>query len=1139
MAACPACRHDNPAANRFCAECGASLAAPARPSRQERKIVTSLFCDLVGFTASSEAADPEDVDRTLAAYSAVAQAQIEGHGGVMEKFIGDAVVGVFGAPVAHEDDPERAVRAGLRIVEGAAELEGVGGAPLRLRVGINTGEALVHLGASAGLGERLLVGDAINTAARIQSVAPEMGVAVGLATYEATAAVFDYEELPPAALKGKAKPVRVFRAKASKARFGADPTRAHDGPFVGREIDLAILKGSFDRSVSARSVELVTVVGEAGLGKSRLVAELFAYVDARPELVTWRQGRCLSYGEGITFWALGEILKAQTGILESDPPAIASEKLEHVLPEGAEREWFRQRLLPLLGIEASSWAAREELFTAWRRFLEGIADRHPTVLVFEDLHWADEAMLAFLEQLADLVEGVPLLLVGTTRPELYERHPDYAVRLRDATRIDLAPLSKEEIARLVSALLDTTVPTAELQQPILDQAGGNPLFAEEFVRLLRDRELLVRSGPSWELEAGAVIPFPESVQALIAARLDTLEPDTKSLLADAAVIGKVFWAGAVAAMGEREPPSVAATLRELSRKELVRPAWQSSMEGEAEYEFGHILTRDVAYAQLTRASRAGRHVAAAGWIESKAAGRVEDLAEVLAYHYSTALDLAQAAGQTEQAVRLQTPARHFLGLAGEHTIGLDTTAALASFERALALTPAGHPDRAAVLARYGEAAFQAGRFADAAKALDEAGSSFRATGELAAAAAVMGTLSKVLSRLGDPRWTELPAQAVALLGPLPPGPELVAALTEVAVIDVLQGRGEAGLRYAEQALALAEQLGLPRPARTLCYRGIARGTLGDRGSVDDLREAIALATEAGQGREVAVLHNNLANFLSLDEGPAAALEVVRAGIEFARSRGLVETADAMTITMVELLFDCGEHEQAFTLAAQIAARSEASGNVFDLAAVRIVQTRILTLRGQAAQTVDWLDWLETTGREIAAADLTVSSLGSAAVARAALEQRDTAAALLAELVANPDSRDTHYYAGFLPTLVRAALTIGEPALAERLAAGFEPGTSMAEHALVAVKAMLAEARREHRTTADGYARAAKRWEQFGLILEQAYALLGEGRCLTALDRPAEATRALGHARQIFDTLKAGPALAETDALLDRAGALTA
>ncbi len=377
MAACPSCGHENRDGAKFCEECASPLAAPARVLAEERKVVSVLFCDLVGFTASSEQADPEDVDRMLSAYAEMARGRIEAHGGVVEKFIGDAVVGVFGVPAAHEDDPERAVRAGLRIVEGAEELEAVGGDPLRLRVGINTGEALVHLGASAGLGERLLSGDAINTASRIQSVAPEMGVAVGVSTYEATAVVFDYEELEPATLKGKQAPVRVFHAKAARARFGTDLTRTHHTPFVGREVDLALLKGIFDKTVASSSVQLVTVVGEPGLGKSRLVAELFAYIDARPELTTWRQGRCLPYGEGITFWALGEILKAHTGILESDPPAIAQEKLAAVLPDTDEREWFRQRLLPLLGIEATSTAEREELFTAWRRFLEQIAETLP------------------------------------------------------------------------------------------------------------------------------------------------------------------------------------------------------------------------------------------------------------------------------------------------------------------------------------------------------------------------------------------------------------------------------------------------------------------------------------------------------------------------------------------------------------------------------------------------------------------------------------------------------------------------------------------------------------------------------------------------------------------------------------------
>ena len=443
MRTCPSCSYPNPDGQRFCGDCGVSLETPLRPVVEERKVITALFCDLVGFTAATESADPEDVDRMLSNYAAMARSRIEAYGGVVEKFIGDAVVGIFGIPAAHEDDPERAVRAGLRIAEDAEELEAVGGAPLRLRVGINSGETLVRLGITPGSGERLLVGDAINTASRIQSVAPEMGVAVGLAAYEATSSVFDYEELEPATLKGKVEPVRIFHAKATRAHLGTDLTRTHDTPFIGREIDLAILRGIFDKTVAATSVQLVTVVGEPGLGKSRIVAELGSYVDSKPDLITWRQGRCLPYGEGITYWALGEILKAHAGILESDTTSVAQAKLDLVLPQGEERAWFRQRLRPLLGIEATSSAVREELFTAWRRFLEYIAEQGPAVLVFEDLHWADESMLAVLEHLVEHAHGVALLVVVTTRPELFERYPNYTSGLRNSIRINLTPLSED------------------------------------------------------------------------------------------------------------------------------------------------------------------------------------------------------------------------------------------------------------------------------------------------------------------------------------------------------------------------------------------------------------------------------------------------------------------------------------------------------------------------------------------------------------------------------------------------------------------------------------------------------------------------------------------------------------------------
>jgi class 3 adenylate cyclase/tetratricopeptide (TPR) repeat protein len=1135
MTACPSCGHENAETSKFCGECAAPLGAPGRPVAEERKVITSLFCDLIGFTATSESADPEDVDQMLSAYSAMARIQIEAHGGVVEKFIGDAVVGIFGVPAAHEDDPERAVRAGLRITEDAEDLEALGGAPLRLRVGINTGEALVRLGITPGSGERFLAGDAINTSSRLQSVAPEMGVAVGLTTYEATVSVFDYEELEPATLKGKTEPVRVFHAKEPRARFGTDLTRTHDTPFIGREIDLALLKGIFDKTIAADSVQLVTVVGEPGLGKSRIVAELFAYTDALPELVTWRQGRCLPYGEGITFWALGEIVKAHAGILESDSSDLAQTKLDVVLPEGPERPWFRERLLPLLGIEASSAAGREELFTAWRRFLEHIAEQDPTVLVFEDLHWADEAMLSFLEHVADQAEGVPLLLVGTARPELFERHPDYVAGMRNVNTVSLSPLSPEETSRLVSALLQATVLPAELQQPILDRAGGNPLYAEEFVRLLKDKDLLVQKGSSWELREGAEVPLPDSVQALIAARLDTLGPEAKSMLADAAVIGKVFWAGAIAAMGERDLAEVTSVLREFSRKQLVRPARRSSIEGEDEHAFWHILTRDVAYAQLPRTSRASRHVAAAAWIESKAPERVEDLADVLAYHYSTALELARASGQSQQASDLEAPALRFLTLAGDRALGLDTGVALGNFERALALIPPGHPERPEALARYGEAAFQAARPVEAAKALNEAIASFRERGDLPAATHAMATLGEVLFNRGDPRWSELPAEAVALLELLPPSRELVDALTELARVETLQGRPEAGVRFVERALALAEELGLDRSARALGYRGLARNELGLSGGLEDMREAIALATQAGQGREVAMLHNNLGAMLGLFEGPAASLEVQRAGIAFAQVRGLAEMVNFMVANTVEALVDSGELDVALEIAAALAEGLE-NEDVMSLVLVRATQARILALRGQAAQVAASLDWLESTARGAGLLDYTVGSLGSSALARAGLGQEDRAAALLSEIEATP--HDGVAYQINLPAMARTALGLGDRELAERLVEDVEPRSPYTKHALVTANAALAEARGDLQVASDAYADAADRWERLGVVTEHGFALLGRGRCLVGLARPTEAAHPLREAREIFERLGAAPALAETDALLQESTALS-
>jgi class 3 adenylate cyclase/tetratricopeptide (TPR) repeat protein len=1082
----------------------------------ERKVVTSLFCDLAGFTAASEAADPEDVQQVLEEYFRLARAHIEGHGGVIEKFIGDAVVGVFGVPAAREDDPERAVRAGLRICEGAADLRGLRGETLELRVGINTGTALVQLGVSPASGQGFVTGDAVNTAARLQSAAPVGGVAVGLATWEATMRVFEYQELEPAVLKGKAEPVRAFRPIQPRARMGVDLTRTHDSPFVGRAAELEALTGAFDRAVANRAVEFVTVVGEPGLGKSRLVGELSEYVDRSRDLYRWRQGRCLPYGDGIAFWALGEIVKAHAGILESDTPELAREKLEQVLPEGEERPWFRERLLPLLGIEAGSSGAREESFTAWRRFLEQLAADRPTVLAFEDLHWAGAGMLAFLDHLAANLAAVPLLIVSTTRPELYDRYPAHGAGL---LTVRLTPLSHAESGQLVNGLLEATMLPAELQQLIRERTAGNPLFTQEFVALLRDRGLIVRTGSGWELLAATDVPLPDSVQAVIAARLDTLGPEAKAVVGDAAVIGKVFWAGAVAEMGGRDPAAVMETLGELVFRQLVAPARRSSMIAEVEYAFGHALVRDVAYEQLPRPVRATRHLAAASWIEAKVADRVEDFADVLAYHYATALDLARAVGEPDRAGELEAPALRFSTLAGERALGLDTDAALRSFERALALTPPGHPGRPAALARYGEAASDAGRVADAVENLEQAIAGFEAAGEPRAAARAAIVLGQARDR--DPRSLDVLRRALELLEPLPPGPERVDVLSELAAARWLAEERGAALDDLERAIALARRLGMPPPIRAIVIRAQIRGRgAPSREILTELREAIRIATDGGEGRQAAALMNVYAMRVAELEGAPTSIASLRAGVAFARVRGISAFDLLMTVGLGAQLSAAGELDESLEVLDAVAERAEVAGNTWLLARARALAVRVLVLRGRPADAAPSA-WFETLAGEGAHTARRSLCLGAAAILHAAFGERDAAAEQLSAIAA----AELPPRPLFGPMLVRASIEIGELHSADAIAL---KTTGLAG---LAARAAVAEARSELDAALDMYLEDITQREKRGELPALALAVLGHGRTLAALGRAPEAIRALRRARELLAALGAVPALVETDALL--------
>jgi class 3 adenylate cyclase/tetratricopeptide (TPR) repeat protein len=1131
---CPSCGEEHPERARFCLSCGRRLdeAAPT----EERKVVTVLFCDLVGFTARSDKADPEDVKDALRPFHARIKREIELFGGTLDKFIGDAALGVFGSPVAHEDDPERAVRAALAIADAIRELNQLDPSlDLAVRTGVNTGEAVVAYGIGPQIGEAV-TGDVVNTAARLQGVAPVGGIVVGEPTYRATNRVLRYQPLPPVTVKGKAEPLPIWRAVAARGRVGDALARDQGTPFVGRHPERRALVGAYRRAVRDAAAQLVVAAGEPGVGKSRLVAELGRQLDRSTDLVTWRQGRCLPYGEGVSFWALGEIVKAHAGILESDTAEDAAAKLDPVVPEDEpDRQWLRQRLAPLVGAGAPPAAGREESFAAWKRFLELVAATGPAVFVFEDLHWADQAMLAFLEHLAATSTGVPMLLVCSTRPELYDRHPAWAATGRNVTRIDLAPLSTEDTAELVSSMFGEAAPDAEVQRSILERAGGNPLFAEELVRMLKEQGLVVTRDRAVALADGAEVAFPESIQALIAARLDLVTPERKRVLQDGAVIGRVFWSGAVAAMGGRDHLQVTEALGELARKQLIRPAPVSSMEGQTEYVFWHALVRDVAYAQIPRRSRAERHLAAAAWIEGAAADRVEDHAEVLAHHYTQAMRLAGAAGRPGEVERLRPAALRFLVMAGDRALGLNVGRAQAHYSEALELVPSGQRARPAVLLKWAETARQTGRIADAVRALEEAVDGFQALGDRVAAGRAMGILSSVLNTSGSQRHANVAAEAVGLLEAGGAGPDdLVAAYARMAGVMLVVGDMRETIAWADRASALGAGHGLEVPARALGFRGSARCALGDPAGLEELRAALALALERGEGRDAAMLFNNLGDALLPVEGPASVLATYRQGIEFARRRGISEFAVAMAAASLDRLIEVGRWDQALADAEAMAGRAEAEGNVSDLLQLRTAQVRVLVGRGQTGRAGPIAAWLVEAARESGGSEDVVVAFTAAAGGLLATGEPARALGLLAEAADWPHVAESSLYPACLPEMVRTAAAAGDLELADRLVTDLEPTYAYRQHALCASGAVLAEARDRLAEAAARHGEAADRWGSFGVVPERAHALLGRGRCLVALGRPG-AGEPLRQARQVFAGLRAQPLAAEADALLGRAG----
>jgi class 3 adenylate cyclase/tetratricopeptide (TPR) repeat protein len=1141
---CPSCSKENPDGFRFCGFCSTLLQGPTTASAEERKVVTILFCDLVGFTASADAADPEDVRATLRPYHALLREGIEHYGGTVEKFVGDAVMAAFGAPTAHEDDPERAIRSAFRILDAIEELNEERDLELAVRIGVNTGEAVVTLGAKPAEGEGFVTGDVVNVASRLQGVAPVGGIVVGEQTFRATRFSFDYEALEPVVLKGKAEAVPVWRPLAATSRFGSEVDLEPVTPFVGRELERSLLESLFARTVKETSVQLVTITGEPGIGKTRLVGELGNFVEERDELVSWRQGRCLAYGEAVSFWALGEIVKAHAGILESDDAGVAGQRLdlavEGSISDPADRTWVRARLAPLVGLvgtEERGSADAAESFNAWTRFLEGIAERQPLVIVVEDLHWADDPMLDFLEHLAEWASGVAILIVGTARPELLERRPGWGASIRNATRIALDPLSDEDASRVISGLLERSVLPAETQAMLLERASGNPLYAEQFVRSLRDRGLIDETGRV-SADVGSVMDeaFPETVQALIAARLDTLSPDRKGLLQDAAVVGKVFWSGALAAMRGVDATSLHQQLHELARKELIRPSRRSSVAGETEFAFWHALVRDVAYGQIPRAARGVKHQAAAQWIEATAGERVADVAELLVDHYERALEFAAASGEAEGSDALQESLRRVAVLAAERAERLHADRAEEAWERAAAATPPDHPERPHVLLRWGNALREVGRYRDAFEAIDQAANAFAANGNEGSQAVAIARRADTQILLGLSGWKESLTLAMAIIDRIPECAETVEVLTSLAGFHYVRGNSADAVAAGERAIAVARDLHLSDVARVVVraegYVGAARCDLGDALGVQVLQDALQRAVELGS-REAILLSNNLGYCVQLFDGPLAAIPYLREGIDLGRRRGsYFLPASSLATTLIEV----GEWDEAFLLAEEAAAGAEDLEANYDLTEFKACLARILIRRGRIGEASGHVDWLLRYARASGEPqDLCIAS-ATAAPFRCLTGDLNASRELLDELIEAGGRLGQEFeYAARLPEMVRCALAADALQLANDLVAGCSTHAPIFEHAMAGSRALLLEHAGDREGAVEEFGDCVSRWQSFGVVWEEAHAHLGLARCLAALGLPG-AREHLLEARAIFERLRAAPSIAETDALIEEIAA---
>ncbi len=1134
---CPSCGALNAANVKFCGECGTPLAgqaapavaiAPAEPTA-ERRLVSVLFADLVGFTTLSESRDSEEVRELLSRYFDTCRRLIELYGGTVEKFIGDAVMAVWGTPVATEDDAERAVRAALDLVAAVSALGDEVGAPeLRARAGVLTGEAAVTIGAT---GEGMVAGDLVNTASRVQSAAEPGTVFVGESTRRATEQTIVFEDAGTFELKGKEGLIPLWKAlRVVSGVRGTLKSAGLEAPFVGRDRELRQIKTLFHTSADEKKAHLASVTGIAGIGKSRLAWEFYKYFDGITQSVYWHRGRCLAYGEGVTYWALADMVRMRCRIGEDEDQASALRKLgatldEHILdPE--ERRFVEPRLAQLLGLGEHESRDRQDLFAAWRLFFERLADVYPTVLAFEDLQWADESLLDFVEYLLEWSRNHPLFVITLARPELVERRPTWGAGARNFTSLYLEPLSSEAMEEILTGLVPGL--PAALRDQILARAEGVPLYAIETVRMLLDRGLLVQEGavyrPTGEIEE---LEVPETLHALIAARLDGLSSDERRVLQDAAVLGKTFTRAALAALSGRPEADVEPFLVTLVRKEVLSLQSDPRSPEHGQYGFLQDLVRHVAYETLSRHERKIRHLAAAEYLA--AALSEDEIAEVVASHL---VEAYRAVPDATDAAEIKMRARDALARAGERASSLAAAAeAQRYFEQAAelseeALAAAGLIDRA------GQMAVRADEQGAARALFDRSHDTYAAEGEIRSAALVSARLAEIDFVEGHA------LQAVARLEPAlaaltveEPDGVVAAVAAQLGRFLVLSEKGDRAVPILEQALELAETFGLPA---TLA--GALNSKAVNLMRTDRLYEArvlleaaVSLAVENDLHNEALRALNNLAVAFGCVDQDLESLATVERGLALARRVGDRGWESNLLGFNVGVLIELDRWDEALERASEVEERVTTSFTQSFL----LITTRVHVERGNIERARAVLTRNSIVGQSDSGQDVAHYALAEARVLRGEGKPAEALAAAERAVALRTELGMTLYPVKFsLFEALEAAFVLGDVAKARELLSildGLQPG--QLTPLLAAQHARFSGRLAAHQggiDVASGFSAAESIFRELDMPFRLAVTQLEHAEWLKAAGEQDDAASLLTEARETFEGLRATPWLERAD-----------